>query len=283
MVRFPISELDIAKIAASGQCYRMERSEKGYFSIIYRTHQLSAYQPMDADEVAFDCSQDEFDEIWAHYFDMDHDYSRFLKRIDPDDTYLMEAARYGQGIRILRQDLWETTCTFIISQNNKAKRVETTVANLCNELGEKCEHNGVTFHAFPVPNRLMDPSLVRLYGVGYRTSSLSAVARDVANGSFDLDALAAAEDYTTAHRTLIVIPGIGPKVAASIELFGLHWLDACPVDTLLRRAISEHYEGEFDWKRYEGFRGVIQQYITAYERWLARSEELRRVPSARPH
>ena len=74
---------------------------------------------------------------------------------------------------------------------------------------------------------------------------------------------------------------MGPKVAACVELFGLHWLDSCPIDTWMRKALDRHYGGEFDWSRYAGFEGVVQQYMFCYERKLNHDDELARVPSAR--
>ena len=181
----------------------------------------------------------------------------------------------------MKQDLWEIICTFIISQNNNMKRIGTSVNNLCQELGEPHEERGVTFHSFPEPSRLMDPSLIRLFGIGYRTPHLCSVARDIYSGTLDLEALATTDNRAAVHRTLIGIPGVGPKVAACIELFGLHWLDAYPIDTWMRKVIERRYQGEFDWSRYHGYEGVIQQYLFCYERKVDREEELSRVPSAR--
>lgn len=281
MVNVPVAQLDIDKIARSGQCFRMHRVSDGCWSIINGTHYLEAKQPADADEVTFDCGQQEFDELWRDYFDLDTDYDAFIDSIDPADEFLTKAAEFSRGIRILKQDLWEIICTFIISQNNNMKRIGTSVNNLCQELGEPHEERGVTFHSFPEPSRLMDPSLIRLFGIGYRTPHLCSVARDIYSGTLDLEALATTDNRAAVHRTLIGIPGVGPKVAACIELFGLHWLDAYPIDTWMRKVIERRYQGEFDWSRYHGYEGVIQQYLFCYERKVDREEELSRVPSAR--
>ena len=65
-----------------------------------------------------------------------------------------------------------------------------------------------------------------------------------------------------------VIPrlyGVGEKVADCICLFGLHQLDAFPVDTHIRQALDAHYKRGFPNRRYKSCRGVMQQYIFYYE------------------
>ena len=46
------------------------------------------------------------------------DYGAMKKAVDPKDSFLTSAISYGGGIRILRQDMWETILCFLISQNN---------------------------------------------------------------------------------------------------------------------------------------------------------------------
>ena len=67
-------------------------------------------------ETVFSCTEQEWEDVWENYFDLHTDYAGIKKAIDPEDFYLQEAARIGGGIRILRQELWETIVTFIISQ-----------------------------------------------------------------------------------------------------------------------------------------------------------------------
>ena len=57
--------------------------------------------------VNFYCSDVEFICYWVPYFDIDSDYGRYIEKVNPRDTYLSAAVQCGNGIRILRQDLWE--------------------------------------------------------------------------------------------------------------------------------------------------------------------------------
>ena len=71
--------------------------------------------------------------------------------------------------------------------------------------------------------------------------------------------------YKAARKELLGLYGVGEKVADCICLFGLHQLDAFPVDTHIRQALDVHYKRGFPNRRYKGCRGVMQQYIFYYE------------------
>ena len=92
--------------------------------------------------VEFSCSPQEFDSYWYNYFDLSTDYGAMKKAVDPKDSFLTSAISYGGGIRILRQDLWETILCFLISQNNNITRIRNSVDALCRRYGERLEPEG---------------------------------------------------------------------------------------------------------------------------------------------
>ena len=49
----------------------------------------------------------------------------------------MDAARFGSGIRILRQDLWEMIVSFIVSQQNNIRRIKKILELLSQRYGTK--------------------------------------------------------------------------------------------------------------------------------------------------
>jgi N-glycosylase/DNA lyase len=275
-----VKDLNIIKVANSGMTFRMRNLGNQTYSVVTQDRYLEAHQ-LDDDTCELMCTTEEYDEFWASYFDMDHDYQRFREAIDPADTFLKEAAEYGRGVRILRQDLWEVMCSFVVSQNNNIARISRSLTQMCEELGQThTTANGIEYHSFPEPRTLTDEGLVKLYRIGYRTPYITSLARDVVNGNLDLEALKKSDDPAFVRRQLLAQNGVGAKVAACIELFGLHMLSSYPIDTWLKRVIENRYNGTFDWDRYEGFQGVVQQWLFIYERHLARTAELGRVPSA---
>ena len=211
---------------------------------------------MDDRKIVFSCSQDEFDDIWRSYFDLDTDYGAFIRSIDPEDKYLLSAAKAGSGIRILRQDTWEMMVTFVISQNNNIPRIRGIVNALCEKLGRD--------GAFPEPEILCTADLSG-FRMGYRDVYVSGLARSVAEGELSPEMFEALTDQD-ARKLLLSLKGIGPKVADCILLFGLHRLDYMPMDTWMKKIIKEQYGGHFPTERYRGYNGVMQQYLFNYAR-----------------
>lgn len=260
-IRVDGTDFSVAKISASGQCFRMTKLENGWFQVIADRKRLLLKQEADS-EVLMDCSEEEFKTIWNSYFDLDTDYRHFLEHIDPEDHYLQSAISYGSGIRILRQDLWEMIISFIISQQNNIRRIRKCIETICSHYGT--EEDG--FFAFPTPVQLARATEeeLRALGLGYRSRYLVETAHMIADGKVSLDKLKQM-DYASARAELLKLCGVGAKVADCICLFGLHHLCAFPVDTHIRQVLASHYPDGFPSEAYAGYEGVLQQYIFYYD------------------
>ena len=238
--------LNLAQIAASGQCFRMlpVPEKPGIWSLISGTHYLEISGTPDG--FFFDCP-DEVLPFWKQYFDLGTDYGSFIASIRADDVYLAAAADAGSGIRILRQDLWEMMITFLISQQKTIPKIREAVEALAKKYGAK------------------------------RTATLS-------DGTVSLESLEALPP-DEAMTALTSLYGIGPKVANCVCLFGLHHIDAFPVDTWIEQILTKEYlpKHPIRYRRlpksrlyttiiqdffgsYKGYAGVMQQYIFYYER-----------------
>ncbi|MDY3711875.1 MAG: DNA glycosylase [Agathobaculum sp.] len=265
MIERIIEDFDIGQIARSGQCFRFRPLGEGRWSLIAYGRYLELTQR--GQTVCFDCDADEFDTVWRPYFDLDADYGRYKCAVGKRDRYLQGAVAAGWGLRILRQELWETIVCFIISQQNNIARITKCVENLCLLFGETCYNiEGQAYHAFPTAARLAactadDLAAVRL---GYRARYIVAAAQQVASGEVDLDAIGRMR-YPRAKAALMQLTGVGVKVAECICLFALHHTAAFPVDTHIRQMLDAHYPKGFPLSRYRGFAGVMQQYAFFYE------------------
>ena len=121
MITVELEHFSLDKICDSGQCFRMRKLGDGHFSMVAGDQYLEMYQKDGV--VDFCCSQEEFICYWVLYFDLDTDYEAYMNAANPRDKYLGAAIKAGDGIRILRQDLWEMIVTFLISQQNNIKRI----------------------------------------------------------------------------------------------------------------------------------------------------------------
>ena len=250
--------------------------------------------------IYFFCPEEEFP-FWENYFDLAADYGQFLSSVQSGDPYLKKAAEYGSGIRILRQDLWEMIITFVISQQKTIPAIRSLVEALAKTYGQKlavpkecqelpfssdCRDVGCGFfYAFPTPEELARASLSELQSMklGYRAKYIKRLCEDACSGALDLAHLSRL-GYQEAMDYLQGFYGIGEKVANCICLFGLHHIDAFPVDTWIRKILLREYAPKSrraksvpqarlcqelvqeNFSCYKGFAGVMQQYIFYYER-----------------
>ncbi|MDE6926091.1 MAG: 8-oxoguanine DNA glycosylase [Acetatifactor sp.] len=261
MIRRKIQNFDPAQICRSGQCFRMKEKTDRLYSVIAGRHYLELEKQ--GEECIFYCEEAEFRDFWEGYFDLESDYAAYIERIDPDDSYLKNAAESGSGIRILRQDLWEMIVSFLISQQNNIVRIRRCIENICEGYGERqVNDHGETYYAFPLPEALaeLEEDALMECNLGYRSKYVVRTAKSVAGGEFDLEAVRKLP-YREAREELLKLFGVGRKVADCICLFALHSLEAFPVDTHIDQALQAHYEQGFPMDRYQGFQGVLQQYI----------------------
>ena len=265
MIERQIEHFDLGQICDSGQCFRMERVEEGRYRVCAGSRSLIVSQ--EKEQFRFDCSQEDFENFWEDYFDLKTDYGNYIEQINPRDSYLVHAAEFGSGIRILKQDLWEMIVSFLISQQNHIGRIQRCIENLCRTYGERRQDmSGEYYDAFPKPEVLaeLDEDALKACNLGYRSKYVVRSARSVAGGEISLNELEQMS-FAKARKELMGLYGVGEKVADCICLFALHQLDAFPIDTHIRQALDAHYRRGFPNRRCKGFRGVMQQYIFYYE------------------
>lgn len=265
MVTIQNDYFSIPQICESGQCFRMEKSGEDLYELVAGKRYLEIHTS--GNKTVLSCSREEFEEFWKSYFDLDSPYEEYISGIDENDLYLKQAAAFGRGIRILRQDVWEMIITFLLSQQNNIPRIRRMIRELSRRYGRQMETpEGKTYDAFPEPRSLAEVPEEELRDMkfGYRSRYLAGTARSVASGEVNLEELVKM-DYPRARAELMKLPGVGGKVADCICLFGLHQLDAFPVDTHIRQVMENRYTEGFPFERYRGFAGVIQQYIFYYD------------------
>ena len=256
------------KIARSGQCFRWRRTGQSIWRIVHRGRCLTLREAGEGRYV-LSCTEEEYRDIWRPYFDLDEDYRAIRGKVaEGEDPFLHAACAYGKGIRILRQDPWEALASFIISQNKNIPAIQSCIELLCAAAGERREDGGGgTYLTFPAPEAVLslDEAALRGCKLGYRWSYVREAALAVAEGRLDLAALAEAGEGEAMER-LCALPGVGPKVASCAALFGLHRLDAFPVDVWMKRILAAEYPGGYPLERYRPYNGVYQQYMFFYYR-----------------
>lgn len=264
-----IEDFDIGMIAESGQCFRINQMDTDTYSVISLNRYTEVTQKKGENLVCFSCGEAEAVKYWLPYFDVGFPYGKIKEQIDASDEFLRAAVQFGYGIRILRQDLWEMIVSFLVSQNNNIKRIKNSIEEICRNYGEKCiSGNGMEYYAFPTPEELSEASAEELHslGLGYRDKYIAAMARRCSHteGKAWLRELGEMSGEE-ALQTLMKEYGIGRKVAECICLFGLYHIDAFPMDTHIKQILSAWYPNGFPFQRYEGYAGILQQYMFYYK------------------
>ncbi len=253
-------ELRLAETLACGQCFRWEESG-GVWTGDACGRRISL-RGRDG-EILFPVERGEFTALWLPYFDGARDYAALRRDFSRMHPALAAACAFAPGIRILRQDPWEALCTFILSQNNNIPRIRGMVARLCACFGDPAPGGGQTF---PRAERLANAAPEDLAPVrcGFRAGYLLSAARLVADGAVPL-AEAARLPLDQARALLQTIHGVGPKVAECALLYGLHRLEAFPLDVWMKRAMAQLMPGVTP-QALGPCAGVAQQYLYHYSR-----------------
>lgn len=274
MIKIAATDLSIRQISESGQCFRLNKLTGERYALVALGKYLEIEQM--GGELSFSCTQEEYDAVWRQYFDMDNDYGLYRSTVQEEDTYLSEAAAFGSGIRILRQDVWEMLISFIISQQNNIRRIRKCIETICERYGEGMTWEdtdnadsigrAIAYRTFPGVQALAQASEeeLRACNLGYRSRYIVETSKSILSGEVDLEAVKKM-DYRRAKTELLKLSGVGEKVADCICLFGLHHMDAFPVDTHIRKAMEAHYPSGFPFGKYDGYAGVMQQYIFYYD------------------
>ena len=253
-------------IMNSGQVFRMKRETKGAdgtpdtYSACSGDNDVYFYLNTDTDCWDFVCEEEQWD-FWQRYFDFETDYVKHNDLIrKSNDKFLKDALKDSFGMRILRQDLWEVFISYVISQNNNIPKIKKSIQTLCDRYSDGIYFPKPQVLAFIPEAELMDGT-----ALGYRADYIIGISKQVVEGNLDIKKISEME-YDDAMNNLLKIKGIGPKVANCIMLYGFHFMESYPIDTWMKKIISEDYSSyskndylDYINSSYPGFQGYVQQ------------------------
>jgi N-glycosylase/DNA lyase len=193
--------------------------------------------------------------FWRHYLALDVDYRKILDEL----AMPPEVVESSQGIRVLAQDWWDTAVSFVISQNSNITRIQRTMDAL---MDASC---GMVPRPEKLRALLADDAFAEGLRLGYRRPYLEALAELAAEGWEPMRVRHRNVTLEQSMEELEELPGVGPKVASCICLYGLGYLEAVPHDTWIKRAEREY---QIAWHPRWG--GIQQQYVFAWIRGQGR-------------
>ena len=276
-----VKSFNLTHIFECGQCFRWNENEDGSYTGVVRENVINIRMANDAVWVE-GFGNDELRGLFDSYFDMDRDYDEIKNELRKIDENMEESIKYGDGIRLLNQDLWETIISFIISANNNIPRIKGIIERISKRFGNKIEWKGNEYYTFPTPEQLSKASVedLRNLGLGFRDVRVFETTQMVVNGDIDFEQLHKEKNTQIVRDELLKLPGVGPKVADCILLFStLKRLDVFPIDVWVRRVMNELYihnedENRVDKKlvismadeKFGDLQGIAQQYLFYWKR-----------------
>ncbi len=279
-----VADFDIEEILECGQCFHFTKLGDKEYEILALGKYLHIKQENSLQEVdlsnritLYNTSLDDYERLWKDYFDMDRDYHHIKNHIVSIDDRLTDAIAAKKGVRIIKQEFFETLISFIISQNKQIPHIKQIVHTISERYGDEIVlSDGRRVYSFPTVDKLYHVSEeeLRECKVGFRAPYIKDAVDKVYMGEIDgviLQSLSVQE----AREKLMTIKGVGEKVANCVLLFGLGFTDVFPVDVWMKRIMEYMYFEEdtkkeiiekFAMDRYGKYAGFAQQYLFYYGR-----------------
>jgi len=269
-----VRDFNPVHIFECGQCFRWSRQEDGSYTGVVGGKAANVSYCEGSLYISNSNYQD-FVDTWFEYFDLGRNYSEIKKQLSKDKV-LKEAVKFGYGIRLLKQDVWETLISFIISSNNRIPRIMKTIATLAEAYGDKIECEGTTYYSFPRLEKMSGLSLEQI-GIcrgGFRCKYIYNSSKMISEGIIDLKSIGNLS-VTDARNTLVKLSGVGNKVADCVLLFTGLKQEVFPTDVWVKRVMEElYFKREASFEEIQAFAaeyfgeyaGLAQQYLFYYAR-----------------
>jgi len=258
-----VADFHLAATLLCGQAFRWEQQPDGWFEgvvgrRVVRIRQVG--QMLEGDDL-------------THYLALDASLPAIVATFPPDEA-LQVAVRQHWGMRVVRQEPWETLASFIASSTKQIVQIRQIVRELSRRFGEPIDG---THFAFPNPAVIAAASEAQLRAckLGFRAPYVLAAARAIDSGALDLAGLAC-RDYDDALAELTKLRGVGEKIAACTLLFGCGFHQAFPIDVWVERSLRRLYFSrrkrtprqlrEFARRHFGPHAGWAQQYLFFSER-----------------
>lgn len=269
----------VRDIFECGQCFRWNEEPDGSYTGIFGHNVLNVKEEKDI--VITGICDGNIEDICKKYFDLDRNYEEIKETLSLVDDNMKESIKYGEGIRILNQDLWEMIISFIISANNNIPRIKGIIERMSAKYGQEIKFRGTSYYTFPTIDELSQASVKNLkdLGLGFRDRYVYETTKKIKEGKINLENLKQ-EPTNEVRKQLLTLTGVGPKVADCIMLFStLKRFDVFPVDVWVRRVMNDLYiHNEDETKvnkkqiqeiardKFGALEGIAQQYLFYWKR-----------------
>ncbi len=249
-----VTDFSLDATLKSGQTFTWKRVGDYWFSFVGKP--IRARQIGDKIEY-YGCSESEI----KIRLGLSDDITSIKIELDKDD-FLDKAIQYSGGLRVINDHLWPTTLGFILSIQSNIPLIQRRISAMSEFYGEVKDFGGMKVYNFPSFLEVYDRgiSALRDFKLGFRTKFVMSAAENFSkhniNESMPVDDI---------KERLLGIKGVGEKVLDCILLYGLHDLQAFPMDVWMLRIVKNYYPHIIkDAKSYRAKREMMIRYFGRY-------------------
>lgn len=269
-----IKNFELDNVFECGQCFRWDKTKEGTF-IGVAFGKVIEVEKKDDNLLIYNTTEEEFNDIWAEYFDLYRDYDEIKEELSKD-ALLKKSVDFGSGIRILKQESFELLISFIISANNRIPMIKRAIKSISKKWGKEIKYKNETYYTFPTVEDLQGRTIedFEACGTGFRAKYIKDTCEKVYINHNVLEDIYSCDD-DKCHIELQKFMGVGPKVADCIMLFSMQKYSAFPVDVWVKRAMMHFYVApdvslkkirDFGRNKFGILSGFAQQYLFYYAR-----------------
>lgn len=242
-----------------------------------------------------DISENDIQKEVSRIFDLEFNLEKFYDYLY-NDNKLESTVEFCRGLRLfLAKDPFESFISSIASANNSILRWTKSISKIRQKWGNPIEFPSGTFYTFPSSEILMSAyeddlneyegcgrtmeiecciKNLKTCGVGYRAHYMKKTSEIL---TLEVDILEIPKmTYEEAFETLLTLPGVGPKVADCILLYGYGFREAFPSDVWIKRIVYHLYFSDknisvdkvrnFGMDKFGDYAGYLQLYLFHYTR-----------------
>lgn len=222
-----------------------------------------------------------------YIYDLGFDLNKFYKYLSSHEE-LKDMSEFCNGLRLfLAVNPFECVISSICSANNSIKRWTKSISDIREKWGDTHFDDYYTFpdksiicdlYADDEEESLFEGSVcgnnLKSCGVGYRAPYMKK-ACEIFTDEINLSDIPKMT-YDEAFDTILKVPGVGPKVADCILLYGFNFKEAFPSDVWIKRIVSYlYFDGkdisvskvrDFGMEEFGDYAGYVQLYMFHYAR-----------------
>ncbi len=259
--KIQVSDFNLDNTLFSGQFFYIQSEPDGWHRLITDTESIRVKQEGNTIEI------DGNPELAKELLNISQDFAPIKAHLEKD-SLTSEAHKKYPGIRIMKQSPWQCLIGFVCSSASNIPKIKKNILLLSKNFGQQ---NGDHF-LFPKVGKINNLATIESCATGFRSNYIyqinSIITESWLNSLYNLD-------YEEAKKELMILPGVGEKIADCVLLFAYGKQEAFPVDIWIKRVIEEQYLKsaannkkikEFGQTKFAPYAGYSQQYLYQWRR-----------------